>query len=368
MVTQTIYTDAYMVVIDIGAVPPTAEWLEETTYLIDSAGHTTAIIAQTDQPTDGVTLQPVPFKPAQALLTNNVPSTTTPSAGPASATSPSATSTTAINPTVTSTTSTHKRNSSMTYTLLGVGVVLGVLIAAVTVYLLRRRRKRRSFGVFGQKVGSTDSSSSLNSLEKLVEGTRMTQGGFSRESDGEEMPSWEGFLKEVENIYERFDNTTILSSSVGSISRSDGSRPTVSELQEKYNELWRNKHSPPMDQITNFSNAALGAPTSNLPPLPKQTFREKSELTARKLPRPQSIGPVSILKRPARKGFIGAVHGILNHANNDAAHADEGSHPGQKQGPKVKKGVRFGDNEVREFGATPLPSRTNSMISRESGN
>ena len=360
MVTQTIYTDAYMVVIDIGAVPPTAEWLEETTYLIDSAGHTTAMIAQTDQPTDGVTLQPVPYKPAQALLTNNVPSLTTPPAGPASATSPAA-----INPTVTSTPSTHKRDSSMTYTLVGVGVMLGVLVAAVMVYLLRIRRKKKSFGVFGQKVGSTDSSSSLNSLEKLVEGTRMTQGGFSRESDREELPSWEGFLKEVENIYERFDNTTILSSSIGSISRSDGSRPTVSELQEKYNELWRNKHSPPMEQKT---NSVVGSPTSNLPPLPKQTFREKSELTARKMTRPQSIGPVSILKWPARKGIIGAVHGILSHTNDDAAEADEGSHPGQKQWPKGKKGVRFGDNEIREFGATPVPSRTNSMISRESGN
>ena len=368
MVTQTIYTDAYMVVIDIGAVPPTAEWLEETTYLIDSAGHTTAMIAQTDQPTDGVTLQPVPYKPAQALLTNNVPSVTTPPAGPASATSPTATSPTAINPTVTSTTSTHKRDSSMTYTLVGVGVMLGVLVAAVTVYLLRRRGKRKSFGVFGQKFGSTDSSSSLNSLEKLVEGRRMTQGGFPGESDREEMPSWEGFLKEVESIYERFDNTTILSSSKGSESRSDGSRPTMSELQEKYNELWRNKHSPPMGQDSNSSNALVGSPTSNLPPLPKQTFREKSELTARKMTPPQTSGPVSILKWPARKGFIGAVHSILSHTNDDAAETDEGSYPGQKQGPKVKKGVRFGDNEVREFGATPVPSRTNSMISRESGN
>ena len=228
------------------------------------------------------------------------------------------------------------------------------------VYLLRRRRKRKSFGAFDQKVGNTDSSSSLNILEKLVEGTQ--------KSDSEEMPSWEDFLKEVESIYERFDNTTILSSSMGSISRSDGSRPTVSELQEKYNELWRDKHSPPVEQKTNSSNVVVGSPTSNLPALPRQTFREKSELTERKMNRPQSTGPVSILKWPARKGFIGAVHGILGHTNDDATEADEGSHPGRKQEPKVKKGVRFGDNEVREFGATPMPSRTNSMISRERGN
>ena len=354
MVTQTIYTDAFMVVIDIGAVPPTAEWLEETTYLIDSAGHTTAMIAQTDQPTAGVTLQPVPYTPAQALLTNNVPSPTTPPARAASATGPIA-----INPTATSTASTHKRDSSMTYALVGVGAMLGVLVAAVTVYLLRRRNKRKRFSVFGQNTGSTDSSSSLNSLEKLVEGTKGSQGVISRESNQEEMPSWEDFLKEVENIYERFDNTTVLSSSKGSDSRSDGSRPTMSELQEKYDELWRTKHSPPTQR---------DPPTSNLPPLPKQTVRERSELTERKMTPTQTIGPVSILRWPARTGFIGAVHSIISNSNADAAEADEGSNPGQKQERKVKKGVRFGENEIREFGATPLPSRTNSMLSRESGN
>ena len=363
MVTQTIYTDAYMVVIDIGAVAPTAEWLEETTYLIDSAGHTTAMIAQTDQPTAGVTLQPVPYTPAQALLPNNVPSSTTPPAGTASATSP-----TAINPTATSTTSTHKRDSGMTYTLVGVGAMLGVLVAAVTVWLLRRRSKRKRFSVSGQNIGSTDSSSSLNSLEKLVEGTRRTWGGFSQETNREEMPSWEDFLKEVENIYERFDNTTILSSSKGSDSRSDGSRPTVSELQEKYDELWRTKHSPPTKRESNSSNAVIGSSTSNLPALPKQTLREKSELTERKMTPTQAIGPVSILRWPARKSLIGAVHSIISNTNADAAEADERPNPSQKQGRKVKKGVRFGNNEIREFGATPLPSRTNSMISRESGN
>lgn len=44
-----------MVVIDIGgAAAATAEWLEETTYLIDASGHTTAMYAQTDEPTLGV--------------------------------------------------------------------------------------------------------------------------------------------------------------------------------------------------------------------------------------------------------------------------------------------------------------------------
>ena len=246
--------------------------------------------------------------------------------------------------------------------------MLGVLVAAVTVYLLRRRSKRKRFSVLGQNIGSTDSSSSLNSLEKLVEGTKGTQAVLSRESNREEMPSWEDFLKEVENIYERFDNTTILSSSEESESRSDGSRPTVSELQEKYDELWRTKHSPPTKRNSNSSNAVVGSPTSNLPPLPKQTLREKSELTERKMTPTQTIGPVSILRWPARKVLIGAVHSITSNTHDNAADADGGPNSGQREGRKVKKGVRFGNNEIREFGATPLPSRTNSMISRQSGN
>ena len=371
MVTQTIYTDAYMVVIDIGAVAPTAEWLEETTYLIDSAGHTTAMIAQTDQPTAGVTLQPVPYTPAQALLSNNVPSSTTPPAEAASTTTPTTrptTSAAAVNPSATSTTSTHKRDSTMTYTLVGVGAMLGVLIAAMTVYLLRRRSKRKRFDVYSQNIGSTDSSSSLNGLERLVEGTKMTQGVFSQEPDSEEMPTWEEFLKEVENMYERFDNTTILSSSEGSDSHSDASRLTMSELQEKYDELWRTKHSPPTKRELNSPSAFIGSPTLNLPPLPKQTLREKSELTERKMTPTQTMGPVSILRRPARRGFIGAVHSKISNTTADAAEAGEGPNSGQKPERKVRKGVRFGNNEIREFGATPVPSRTNSMISRESRN
>ena len=61
MVTSTIYTDSQLVIVDIGSVPAAAPWLEQTTYLIDQSGHTTAILAQTDAPTSGVTLKPVPY-------------------------------------------------------------------------------------------------------------------------------------------------------------------------------------------------------------------------------------------------------------------------------------------------------------------
>lgn len=69
MVTSTIYSNSQIVVIDIGSVPATVPWLEQTTYLIDQSGHTTAVLAQTDQPTGGVILSPVPYTaPAQIAL------------------------------------------------------------------------------------------------------------------------------------------------------------------------------------------------------------------------------------------------------------------------------------------------------------
>ena len=68
-----------MVVVTIESIPESAPWLGQTTYLIDPMGHTTAILAQTDQPTAGVTLAPVPYtNQAQAPLpsetASNLPS------------------------------------------------------------------------------------------------------------------------------------------------------------------------------------------------------------------------------------------------------------------------------------------------------
>ena len=64
-----IYSDSQMVVVTIESIPNSAPWLGQTTYLIDPMGHTTAILAQTDQPTGGVTLAPVPYtNQAQAPL------------------------------------------------------------------------------------------------------------------------------------------------------------------------------------------------------------------------------------------------------------------------------------------------------------
>lgn len=75
MSANTIYSDSHMVVVTIESIPNSAPWLGQTTYLIDPMGHTTAILAQTDQPTGGVTLAPVPYTTlAQAPLPSNTAS------------------------------------------------------------------------------------------------------------------------------------------------------------------------------------------------------------------------------------------------------------------------------------------------------
>lgn len=56
-----------------GTVPASESWLQQTTYLVDKSGHTTAVLAQTDQPTGSVSLATMPYTTqAQAVL----PSTT----------------------------------------------------------------------------------------------------------------------------------------------------------------------------------------------------------------------------------------------------------------------------------------------------
>ena len=75
MSANIVYSDSQMVVVTIESIPNSAPWLGQTTYLIDSMGHTTAILAQTDQPTDGVTLAPVPYT-TQAQAQSPLPSNT----------------------------------------------------------------------------------------------------------------------------------------------------------------------------------------------------------------------------------------------------------------------------------------------------
>ena len=49
-------------------------------------------------------------------------------------------------------------------------------------------------------------------------------------------------------------------------------------------------------------------------------------------------------------------------AKSEASRADHGPISVKKEACVIKKGVGFRNNEIREFGATLLPSRANSMV------
>ena len=77
MSATVLYSDSQMVVVNLESIPDSAPWLGQTIYLIGPMGHTTAFLAQTDQPTIGVTLAPVPYTTqaqAQAPLPSETPS------------------------------------------------------------------------------------------------------------------------------------------------------------------------------------------------------------------------------------------------------------------------------------------------------
>jgi hypothetical protein len=356
MVTKTIYADASMVVIDIGgAAPATAEWLAETTYLIDASGHTTAIYAQTDEPTLGVQLQPVPYTPVEALVTAVLSSTLTPATTPLSL-APSATR--LANPTLSTAVSVSASGRGprpLTIALAAVGAIIGVSLMATIVYAFHRRRNRRrsstrdDLPTFVEDAAS-DSSSSKNSVAQVKNGPWSAQG----------VPTWEDFLKEVEREYERIDESEMTSE--GPETSMGGYRATTAELEERYNRLLSRSKRSPIKAITKSSATTVASPAESSPLWMRQSSQTNGNHTEKNNLLVHAGQPVSILKRPARKRLAEAIQGMWGSSSTAESYMDHGPSSAWKEAHVIKKGVRFGSNEIREFGATP--SRANS-ISRE---
>ena len=72
MVTSTLIHNSQMVVVGIGSAPTTGPWLQQSTYLLDQFGHTTAVLPH--QPTVVLTVTPTPYT---AQVQNARPSTAT---------------------------------------------------------------------------------------------------------------------------------------------------------------------------------------------------------------------------------------------------------------------------------------------------
>lgn len=331
MVTKTIYTDPYMVVVDIGAVNPTEAWLQETTYLIDQAGSTTAMIAQTDQPTMGVSLQPVPFTPVNAQVSPAAQPTTTSSAA---------------------TPEPAKPNTSRTViALVAVGVILGVVVMSVSLYLLRRRAlKQRLQAQSGSPSGNfaaSASSTSSNSLDNLFDDFKTSQGVGKALFEEESMPSWETFLEEVKRGYRDSDGNHIPpGEGSGPMLDASSGLEDMAELKAKYEQLLAHHQST----SATGGLVTIKAHTSKT----RQAGKEPGVF----------VQPTSILKRPghpAGKGarLTDAVQGILGVEEKEGMQNFV-----ERKAAGMKKKVTFGKAEIREFGRTPLPSIAGSTLGR----
>ncbi|MCJ1231627.1 hypothetical protein MMC12_008306 [Toensbergia leucococca] len=396
MVTKTIYSDAHEVVVDIGQVDDEREWLQETTYLLNSAGQTTAMIAQTGPLSSGQTALPVPFTPADAQILATA-------AASSGISSPSG-SPTASNAATPSTPS--KSTGSPPTIIIAMGVIGGIfgLLFSLSMYLLFQRRGRKSWvRKKSENVGTEDEWGIQPRLSpnRLETGTKKLQDSptSSEETDksgvtSSEKPTWDGFMKEVEEEYNRFDESKI-SSTEGYNSRQGGSvnggyYETASVQEERLYRSRQQNHSPPPSSMEWRSRQTLSrAEVSSLPPLPRQTMGEVQEINEGGDLKPMSgpeqamIGSVmprtaaklaSILKRPTvpsevsmepviapapgPKGWLETVQSMFGKAEGYKPTFAE-SRPKAKQ----KKGVRFGEDEVREFERTPAPSRTASPSS-----
>lgn len=321
MPTKTIYTDSFMVVIDIGAAPATEPWLEETTYLIDSSGYTTSMVAQTDRPTAGVALHPVPFTPANQQALKNPSVTKKATVLPSGTTSPGIT----LAPTATSTNPTPKK-SPPTILLAGaaIGAVVGLIIMAFVAYLLRRRSRRRNSRRIQKELRSleeekTGSPHSSDSMDTLVDESRTAQPASSTEETPPRLKS----LQELEKEYKIFN------------SMNDRDREAL-----KYGRYDRTRHE---DHAKSDSSTTLAAspPTRHSPPF-KQTSREAMDPTDRSTAAAQLAQPASILKRPAHEGIGDAALGALDGEHTQA-------YPPKfmvTRGGRAKKGVRWGESRT----------------------
>lgn len=305
-----------MVVIDIGAPPTLSPWLEETTYLIDNLGHTTAMVAQTDQPTAGVALQPVPFTAAneQALLKT---SATQQTAGlPTATTIPHITPAPTLAPT--SSPARHSP-SAIVFAGAGVGAAVGLVIMAVVIYLLRRRSKRNhlrtnesledDYAWEDEKAGSRHSFDSWDTLG-MAQSARLAE-KHERQHHG--LRSTE----EVEKEYKEFN------------SMNDRDRDA---LRHENGDIWirRRDHDAESGSSTTI---AASPPTS----LHTQTSREARDFRNKDTIPGRAAQPASILKQAAqgRLGEASQRDFARGHAQSERPNLIETT------AERAKRGVRW---------------------------
>ena len=321
MGTSTIYSNAKYVIVDIGSAPATAPWLKQTTYLIDSSGQTTAILAQTGPAKEGVTLTPVPYKSSQP--THGVTATTVPdtSSAQVSTTSSAGPFELLQGPTTTAPPGAQHPTKASPHTprnvivpIAVIGVLAGIAIVVALVYYTRRRIRMKRL----------ETKRLLQTPQDIAEEWTPVH----------ELPHWDMFVKETQQYQTKSEDSAMNfreGNGVGlGIERNQvASWPSIPELREKNEKLARVR--------SGSSNTHDQWPAGY--PLPA------------KPPAQANIGqPTSILKRPAPNGIPSEAQGMVGNEDERGSRRISAS----RNIARAKKGVRFGVNQIREFGRSPF--------------
>ena len=337
MGTSIIYSDAQYVIVDIGSAPATAPWLKQTTYLIDSSGQTTAFLAQTgpatqgvalkavpytsSQPTQGVTITPVPYKSSQS--TQGVTATTVPDTSSAQVSTPSSTVPFGppSGPATTAPPSAQHPNKASPHTPRNVvidaaviGVLAGIAIVGALVYYTRRRIRMKRL----------ETKMLLQTSQDIAESW----------TPAHELPHWDMFVKETQQYHTRSEESAMdfrEGNGVGlGIERNQFVPwPSIPDLREKNKQLARVRSG----SSNTYDQRLAGYPVPAKPPAQA------------------NIGqPPSILKRPAPNGISSVAQGLVGYEDERGPRRISAT----RNIARAKKGVRFGVNQIREFGRSPF--------------
>ncbi|KAL9118303.1 MAG: hypothetical protein Q9187_005153 [Circinaria calcarea] len=357
---MSIYTNEYSPgLFAIVKVPETDRfhpWNAWTTFLLDSAGQTTAIRARTGEEGDFQR----PFTPVNAA----VASTT----APPSPSQPRVSTTTSTSPSLPTNSPPPKGPSAIMMSMISVGVVFVLVLVVAGFFLWRRAARKRELSSQGSSYDSSLSSDEKPSSTS-IKAWKLRPPGKT---------TWDNFMGEIDGEYARFDESKISSngdypSRIGEGTSSQGGyRETAEEKQERLWRLTNRGHSPPPSSLDALGGEKDGQSVDfghGYDTIGSRPWRSKAALRF-----PLS----SILKRPptptpSMAGIPGAdlsqssFVGVGNLPDSKAGHTYKPSFIKRDSAPEVKrtkkiKGVRFGEDQVREFGRTPMGSRATSVL------
>ena len=208
--------------------------------------------------------------------------------------------------------------SAGTVAAIMIGVVVGTVIIIALSYCLYRRIK-------------------YNRLR--TKGPQQVSSSIAQAWPPAPAPSWEEFMKETEEHYAMVDKMISRKGDGSGLSHEStqvGYRPSVLELKERYDQLLR---------IYQRSFHTGWGPSS------ADAASATRYSSPRKAPTPLHAGhPMSILKHPVPTGVANMGQGTPDAENSETS---RGSRATRKLG-LAKKGVRFGVNQIREFGRSPF--------------